>query len=468
MIDKILDLVNFENDPFITELAELIKTKDMDLFLNNFAVNEQNVTNNGLGLSVEYDFILFNKGQAYNDKLSKMIKPEIIAFNKFLKESQSYEFKYKIYSNEGVLREYNDIYYLKHQKKEDNDYILYFDLNVNSSKKKVAFSIKIHVEEKEYQIILNNDNDVGSLKRILDFISSETFRNISLDDNTISSFLPFFPEFYIIFVDEIGVGWFLFNKPRFIPTNKKKYKKLFNRVGKFNITENEFNNLKKTNNVFKENYVDLIQQLITDNKINNEELDNNIFEYLTDKDSFLYDFLNEREYESEGRKYIPHNVMGLLQNEHEGNKYWWAAISIKPNSIRPKYNQGYQYFEITQNDINSDFEKLKIELQLVIDYLKYNDSVQIKLTGHTDSKGESGKFDDSNNPILKYTNSNIPKDNATLSYERAKGVANYLQSNGINQNRISYTGMGEKRCIEEKGDNEDAAQFRKVEIEYLQ
>lgn len=465
MIDKILDLVNFENDPLITELAELIEDKNMDLFFNNFAVIEKSDTDNGLGLSVENNFVLLNRGRAYNNKLSKIIKPEIIAFNKLFKESKTYLFKYKIYSNNGVLREFNDKYHLKHQKKDGNNYILHFDLNLNSSEKKVAFSIKIQVEEKEYQIILNDNTDKGSLKRIADFVGSKIFRNISLGGSTISTIIPFFPEYYIVFVDGIGIGYFIFNKPRFTRENIK-YKKLFNRVGKFNITEDQYNNLKKTKNVFKDNYVELIQQLITDNKVNNEELDDDIFDYLTDKDSFLYEFLNEKEYESEGRKHIPHNVMGRLQSEDKGIKYWWAAIAIKPNSIRPKYNQGYQYFEITQNDINSDFEKLKTELQLVIDYLKYNNSVQIKLTGHTDSKGESGKFDNTEQPILKYTDSNVPTDNATLSYERAKGVAEYLVSNGIDKNRISYTGMGETKCVKEKGDNKDAAEFRKVEIEY--
>ncbi len=84
--------------------------------------------------------------------------------------------------------------------------------------------------------------------------------------------------------------------------------------------------------------------------------------------------------------------------------------------------------------LHFDFDKSKIlneeknKLDLFAQYLKNNESVSIKILGHTDSKGSN-----------LYNNK--------LSYLRAERVKKYLVSVGIEKNRLSVEGMGEKQPI---------------------
>ncbi|RMG76764.1 MAG: hypothetical protein D6707_11970 [Bacteroidetes bacterium] len=89
------------------------------------------------------------------------------------------------------------------------------------------------------------------------------------------------------------------------------------------------------------------------------------------------------------------------------------------------------------------------ELNVLVKYLKTHPEKKIKITGHTDSKGNADF-------------------NLKLSIERAKSVAEYLMQQGIDKTRISYTGKGNTRPIADNTTKEGRAKNRRVEFEIYQ
>ena len=85
------------------------------------------------------------------------------------------------------------------------------------------------------------------------------------------------------------------------------------------------------------------------------------------------------------------------------------------------------------------------ELAKLFDYLKQNIETAITINGYTDNTG-------------------IQEQNQKLSEERAKAVADYLISKGINNSRVSYKGFGSLQPIEKNDTDEHKQQNRRVEF----
>ncbi len=77
--------------------------------------------------------------------------------------------------------------------------------------------------------------------------------------------------------------------------------------------------------------------------------------------------------------------------------------------------------------------------------LKEASTVQVRVTGHTDSRGSD-----------QY--------NQKLSERRADAVRNYLMSKGIAANRVTTTGEGESRPIESNATDDGRYKNRRVEL----
>lgn len=102
--------------------------------------------------------------------------------------------------------------------------------------------------------------------------------------------------------------------------------------------------------------------------------------------------------------------------------------------------------EIVIKDIYYDLDKFEIRkdavgsLDELLSILKLNPSFKIKINSHTDCRGSNAY-------------------NLTLSGKRAQSVVNYLTSNGISRNRLSFQGYGETRpiatCLCEKCSEEE-------------
>jgi outer membrane protein OmpA-like peptidoglycan-associated protein len=85
------------------------------------------------------------------------------------------------------------------------------------------------------------------------------------------------------------------------------------------------------------------------------------------------------------------------------------------------------------------------ELDRVVDFMRTNPSVQIRLEGHTDNTG-------------------VPKHNLRLSKARVESVEAYLVSKGVNQRRITGKGYGGTKPIADNANEETRRLNRRVEF----
>jgi type IX secretion system PorP/SprF family membrane protein len=102
-------------------------------------------------------------------------------------------------------------------------------------------------------------------------------------------------------------------------------------------------------------------------------------------------------------------------------------------------------FEFNSSDLDDDS---KTYLDDLIEALKENDHLRIKLTGHTDNVG-SAKF------------------NQKLSLYRADSIKEYLKEKGIDPGRIDTEGRGLHEPLNENKTDEDRAKNRRVELVIL-
>jgi len=99
-------------------------------------------------------------------------------------------------------------------------------------------------------------------------------------------------------------------------------------------------------------------------------------------------------------------------------------------------------FKIASSDLNANFFKVLDSVGLV---LKEFDKTTIDVEGHTDSDGSDSY-------------------NQQLSLERAQSVGTYLQSQGVNGQRIVAFGAGEARPIATNSTPTGKQQNRRVEL----
>ena len=103
------------------------------------------------------------------------------------------------------------------------------------------------------------------------------------------------------------------------------------------------------------------------------------------------------------------------------------------------------FFEFAKSVLK---EESFAELDRLVGVLNKNPELKIEIAGHTDDVG-------------------IDASNQTLSQDRAQSVVNYLQSKGINTNRVSAKGYGESKPDVQNNSDENRAFNRRVEFKIL-
>lgn len=103
------------------------------------------------------------------------------------------------------------------------------------------------------------------------------------------------------------------------------------------------------------------------------------------------------------------------------------------------------YFDFDKTTLKSESF---VELDKVADFLKRNSSVEIEISGHTDSKGSDTY-------------------NESLSQGRSQSVVDYLVGQGIEGARLTAHGYGESKPIETNETEEGRANNRRVEFTVL-
>lgn len=114
----------------------------------------------------------------------------------------------------------------------------------------------------------------------------------------------------------------------------------------------------------------------------------------------------------------------------------------KKEAVGKRYILTKVYFEQSSPKMRPESDE---QLNSILQVLQSNPKLKVELVGHTDNVGDS-------------------RQNAYLSNFRAKVVGNFLYNKGIEDNRISVKGMGEKFPVAENNTEENKAQNRRVEL----
>jgi outer membrane protein OmpA-like peptidoglycan-associated protein len=155
----------------------------------------------------------------------------------------------------------------------------------------------------------------------------------------------------------------------------------------------------------------------------------------------------------EGREYAFHvNRKGyLVYSEHFSiensgkDSAMVIDIPLEPIVAGSRIVLKNVFFDL--NKFNLKPESLT-ELDLVVDILKENPSMKIEISGHTDNAGAAA-------------------DNLKLSQARANAVVDYLQSKGINLQRLSCKGFGAQQPVSTNETAEGRALNRRTELKVV-
>lgn len=103
------------------------------------------------------------------------------------------------------------------------------------------------------------------------------------------------------------------------------------------------------------------------------------------------------------------------------------------------------FFDINESTLSS---ASLTELDKVVQLMKENPSLQILIEGHTDNTGN-------------------PKDNLTLSLNRAKAVVDYLTSKGVDTKRMKAVGKGDTEPVVSNNSEAEKSRNRRTELHII-
>jgi len=123
----------------------------------------------------------------------------------------------------------------------------------------------------------------------------------------------------------------------------------------------------------------------------------------------------------------------------------YQRIPPAPNAAAPRFVLDGVTFDTGKATIRAEsFPRL----DSVVEYMVYNPSARIEISGHTDNVGNA-------------------KANKTLSEKRAKACREYLVSQGVDESRIEAIGYGDELPIAPNDKEEGRAQNRRIEVTEL-
>jgi outer membrane protein OmpA-like peptidoglycan-associated protein/tetratricopeptide (TPR) repeat protein len=130
---------------------------------------------------------------------------------------------------------------------------------------------------------------------------------------------------------------------------------------------------------------------------------------------------------------------------HETKNPFHIAVLLQPIEVGNKVILNNIFFNTNKFDIQPES---KPELQKLIDFLTFNPTIHIEISGHTDNVGSE-------------------QSNQVLSENRAKAVYQYLVNNGISAARLTYKGYGETQPISPNDTDEGKAKNRRTEFKII-
>ncbi len=145
-----------------------------------------------------------------------------------------------------------------------------------------------------------------------------------------------------------------------------------------------------------------------------------------------------------GTRYLD---FGKSTSKSEGYSYYYID-DVVLEYLGPEYKPNQSY---VLEHVNFDFDrfellpKAKQNLKEVYNYLAQHPNLKVDISGHTDDRGSE-----------EY--------NGVLSKQRANTVAKYLVQLGLNKNRITYKGYGNKKPLDSTLTEKARKKNRRVEF----
>lgn len=130
---------------------------------------------------------------------------------------------------------------------------------------------------------------------------------------------------------------------------------------------------------------------------------------------------------------------------YQSNSPFEITVLLEPIEVGNKVILKNIFFDTNKFDIKPES---KSELQKLIDFLLFNPTLRIEISGHTDNVG---------NDAL----------NQTLSENRAKAVYDYLIANKMDASRLVFKGYGKTQPIAPNTTDEDRSKNRRTEFKII-
>lgn len=139
------------------------------------------------------------------------------------------------------------------------------------------------------------------------------------------------------------------------------------------------------------------------------------------------------------------NTTDSLRADNAENTPFTKDLYLTPIEVGVTVILKNIYFDFDKTTLQ---KKSFVELNKVVDLLKKNPSVEIEISGHTDSKGSDDY-------------------NLNLSQGRSQAVVDYIISQGIESSRLTAHGYGETKPIDSNETDAGRANNRRVEFTIL-
>ncbi|MBL0743239.1 OmpA family protein [Chryseolinea lacunae] len=136
------------------------------------------------------------------------------------------------------------------------------------------------------------------------------------------------------------------------------------------------------------------------------------------------------------------NAIDSVQADDDGLSPFSRDIYLQPIEIGVTVRLKNIYFDFDKTTLKKESYP---ELNKVVEFLKQNSTVEIEISGHTDSKGSDDY-------------------NLNLSQGRSQAVVDYIISQGIESFRLSAHGYGETKPIDTNDTDAGRANNRRVEF----
>ncbi len=143
--------------------------------------------------------------------------------------------------------------------------------------------------------------------------------------------------------------------------------------------------------------------------------------------------------------YLFYSMNFSLKNGHDADNPVRLNVPMQAMAVGEKVVLRNIFFETDKYDLLSDS---KAELGKLIEFLAKNPGMRIEIGGHTDTEGSDTH-------------------NMTLSQNRAKAVFDYLVSNGVIADKLTYKGYGESMPMESNDTPEGRANNRRTEFKVI-